>query len=723
MKRTLAILLTALLILSLLAGCSGGAGTTPTAAPAPTEAAAAKPAETAKPAATEKPAATAKPTEAPAATEVPAATEEPAPSETPAEPDHPETRTVTDMKGNVVEIPWEVNTYVESWFAHNAVDLMLDRAEGMLITCANTDTHQWMYIVCPNFWEAQSTTFSTDMSLEEIIAADPDVIFGSNEKYREMFENVGIPFLNCSFNTYETLIQSIRLTAEVFGGEALAIAEDYVDYLSERLDFVSSRVSDIPEEERTTVAHGSSIYELDFDRANTIIDQWITYAGGINAAAEGLEGNLQTISIEQVMEWDPDVLITGRPQSQVDEIMADEVWANLEAVKNHRVYSNPRGVFAWDRYGVEAALQPQWCAKLLYPERFADFDMEEELKNFYIRFFGYALSDRQARKILNYETPELDTEKRTITDLNGNEVEVPIPVKKISTGKLNLTQLTLILAGSDPVANLGDGADASKGTLLNAMFPELEGMTVLTESNMDAEALLLAEPDLVMIYARSTELGENLQNAGFPVAYCNLGNEEELLRTMKIMATALGGSAPMRAEAYETFYRTLMADVAEKSAGLSEEQKPMVAYLRSNGAVCGVNSMPNNWIAAAGGINIGALAGFPQYAAEMSAEDLIMYDPEIIFCESALTLDFLANEAYQKLKAVQNGAVYIVPYGLSCSGLANAENPMVWQWAANLIQPGIYHYDAEQTIRDFFLDFYGYALSDAQLDTILHREG
>ena len=119
-----------------------------------------------------------------------------------------------------------------------------------------------------------------------------------------------------------------------------------MDYLSERLDFVSSRVSDIPEEERTTVAHGSSIYELDFDGANTIIDQWITYAGGINAAAEGLEGNLQTISIEQVMEWDPDVLITGRPQSQVDEIMADEVWANLEAVKNHRVYSNPRGVFA-----------------------------------------------------------------------------------------------------------------------------------------------------------------------------------------------------------------------------------------------------------------------------------------------------------------------------------------------------------------------------------------
>ena len=71
---------------------------------------------------------------------------------------------------------------------------------------------------------------------------------------------------------------------------------------------------------------------------------------------------------------------------------------------------------------------------------------------------------------------------------------------------------------------------------------------------------------------------------------------------------------------------------------------------------------------------------------------------------------------------MKNGKVYIVPYGLSCSGLANAENPLVWQWAANIIQPGVYHYDAEQTIRDFFRDFYGYELSDAQLDTILHRD-
>lgn len=320
----------------------------------------------------------------------------------------PATRTVVDMSGTEVTIPAQVNTYVESWFAHNAVDLMLNKAEGMLVTCVNKNSQPWMYIVCPNFYKAVSTNFSADMNLEEIIAAKPDVVFGSNEKYRDMFTAVGIPFINCSFKTYDEMIRSVQLTAEVFGGEAVDIANRYTAYLKERLDWVAKRVGDIPEEKRTTVAHGNSIYELNFDGANTIIDEWIKYAGGINAAAEGMTGNLQTISMEQVLQWDPDVLITGKPKKQVDQVMSDPAWANLKAVKNGRVYSNPKGVFAWDRYGVESALQPQWCAKLLYPELFEDFDIAQELKNFYHTFFYYELSDQQAQMILNYETPKLD---------------------------------------------------------------------------------------------------------------------------------------------------------------------------------------------------------------------------------------------------------------------------------------------------------------------------
>jgi ABC transporter, substrate-binding protein len=319
-----------------------------------------------------------------------------------------DTRVVTDMKGVQVEIPKEVHTYVESWYAHNEVDLMLNRAEGMAITCVSPEKFPWMYAICPNFYKATSATFATDMNLEEIIAAKPDVVFGSNEDYRAMFNNAGIPYINCMFTTYDELKKSVRLTGEVLGGDAVQKAEDYVKYMEDRVAWVGEKTASIPEDQRATVAHGSSVYELNFDGANTIIDEWIKLSGGVNAAGKEVEGNLKNISLEQVMAWNPDVLITGGQQSEVEKILSDPAWADLNAVKNKKVYTNPKGAFAWDRYGVDTALQPQWCAQILYPDLFKDFSIKDEVKKFYSTFLSYDLSDEEAQMILNNETPNLE---------------------------------------------------------------------------------------------------------------------------------------------------------------------------------------------------------------------------------------------------------------------------------------------------------------------------
>lgn len=319
-----------------------------------------------------------------------------------------ETGTVTDMKGVQVEIPKEVHTYVESWFAHNEMDLMLDGANGMLVTCVSPEKFPWMYAVCPNFYNAKSTDFSADMNLEETIVAKPDVVFGSNDDYRAMFTNAVIPYINCMFSTYDELKKSVKLTAEVFGGDAVKKADEYIDYLDKRTAWVAEKTASIPDDKKLSVAHGSSVYELNFDGGNTIIDEWIKYSGGKNAAGQEVQGNLKNISLEQVMAWDPDVLIAGQPQSEVEKIMSDPAWAELKAVKNKRVYSNPKGAFAWDRYGVDAALQPQWCAQVLYSDLFTDFSIKDEVKKFYSEFLGYNLSDDEAQMILDCKTPDLN---------------------------------------------------------------------------------------------------------------------------------------------------------------------------------------------------------------------------------------------------------------------------------------------------------------------------
>lgn len=315
------------------------------------------------------------------------------------------TRIVVDMKGNEIEIPEKVNTYVDSWFAHNSISVLLKNAEGMVVTCCNPKEHAWMFKVSDNMYKAKFAEFSATMNLEEIISLKPDVVFGSNEKYREMFNNVGLPFINCSFTNFDEMKKSIKLTAEVFGGSAIDKADKYIEYLDKKLKEVKEITDTVHEEDRTTIVHGSTLYEMGVDGKNTIIDEWINYSGGINLAASDIDGNLKTMTLEQLLVWDPDVLITGRDETEVEKIMTDEGWKNLKAVKNNRVYANPRGVFAWDRYGFEEALQFQWCAKILYPELFEYLDIKKELIKFYKDFLGYNLSESDAEKILKHQDP------------------------------------------------------------------------------------------------------------------------------------------------------------------------------------------------------------------------------------------------------------------------------------------------------------------------------
>ena len=84
-----------------------------------------------------------------------------------------------------------------------------------------------------------------------------------------------------------------------------------------------------------------------------------------------------------------------------EKIYENNAYAVTNAVKNKRVYVTPAGVFSWDRYGAEGALQILWVAKTLHPEIFKDIDIAAETKKFYKEFLHYELSDDEVNYILN----------------------------------------------------------------------------------------------------------------------------------------------------------------------------------------------------------------------------------------------------------------------------------------------------------------------------------
>ena len=145
---------------------------------------------------------------------------------------------------------------------------------------------------------------------------------------------------------------------------------------------------------------------LKIDGTKTIIDTWVKYAGGKNAVQK--EGSMIEITAEEIVAADPDIIIVGGADNQkaVEKIYADPVFAGLKAVKNKKVYGNPKGVFSWDRYGAESALQILWAATIIQPELFRDVDVKAQTKAFYKKFMNYDLSDIEFDYILKGLNPD-----------------------------------------------------------------------------------------------------------------------------------------------------------------------------------------------------------------------------------------------------------------------------------------------------------------------------
>lgn len=332
------------------------------------------------------------------------------PSTTPAS--EPASHVITDSAGAAVKVPTAVNRIADSWAAHNEVLQVLGAGDKIVATVLTPKTTPWLYAINPALNGAPTVFTSTTVTTEKLTATRPDVVFVSNNnQLAAKTTELGIPTLQLIFQNFDDLKKVVSTTADVLGPDAQARATAYNSYLDTTLAAVSAKTSAVPTASRPTVLHISTLDPLVIDGTDSIIDSWITTAGGRNAAT--ISGNLKPVSTEQIAQWNPDVIIlgtnaggsAGAGAQTLANLAADPFFGQLAAVRNHRTYVNPAGAFLWDRYGAEEALQVQWAAKFLHPELFPDLDMAAATKSFYTRFLHYDLTDEQARRILAAQNP------------------------------------------------------------------------------------------------------------------------------------------------------------------------------------------------------------------------------------------------------------------------------------------------------------------------------
>ena len=245
------------------------------------------------------------------------------------------------------------------------------------------------------------------LQAEELVKLNPDIVIAADKKNKEELTKNSFTVLYPSFTNHADMKKSISIMAEVIGDDAPKIAQKFNEYFDGNLKRVLSKTDKIAVSDRPKVLHiadGKNL--LKADGTNTIIDEWIRVAGGQNAVSKA--GNMLELNAEEIININPDVIIIGGAKAPeiLKKLYENQVYAGTNAVKNKKVYVNPAGVFSWDRYGAEGALQILWAAKTLHPELFKDINIEAETKKFYKEFLHYDLSDKEVGYILNGLDPE-----------------------------------------------------------------------------------------------------------------------------------------------------------------------------------------------------------------------------------------------------------------------------------------------------------------------------
>lgn len=317
-----------------------------------------------------------------------------------------ETREVTDQAGTKVEIPKNVEKIADLWHANNQVVLLLGGADKLVATTNPIKKNPWFAKVYPGIKDVAAPFNGKDLQVEELMKLNPDVVLTSNDAELKTVRDAGLKGVKVTFKDFNGLRETIKITADVIGGEAPKKAEEYIKYLDENINYISEKMKNVKQDKKVKVLHivsGENLLKV--DGTNTIINEWIELAGAENVVKK--EGNQLELTMEEIVKLDPDVIIIGSNNANeaVKKLKEDKVWATLKAVKAGKVYANPMGTFPWDRYSAEEALQILWAAQKFNPEVFKDLNMVEKTRDFYKRFLSYDLSEEDAKRILNAENP------------------------------------------------------------------------------------------------------------------------------------------------------------------------------------------------------------------------------------------------------------------------------------------------------------------------------
>lgn len=317
-------------------------------------------------------------------------------------------REITDMAGRTVVVPDEIETV----FSSSTVTAIF------MYTLAPDKLLGWNYelneleksIILEEYHDLPNFGMGDSINYEAVIAADPTIAVNVgtiNDKMisdcDKLSKSLGVPVVAVD-GDLSASAEAYRFMGELLGEEEQA--EKLASYAEKT--FADIEKMEVPEDKKVRIYYGNGEDSLETAPAGSAHGQIIDMVNAVNVAdLEMGEGSRVQISAEQLLTWDPDVIVVnGEPKadtsgaSAAEAILANPDYASLKAVQDQQVYGTPNTPFSWmDRpMGPNRIVGIRWLSGLIYPE-YLNYNVDEEVKEFFDLFYHVQLTDEKLENI------------------------------------------------------------------------------------------------------------------------------------------------------------------------------------------------------------------------------------------------------------------------------------------------------------------------------------
>ncbi|MEF8827149.1 MAG: ABC transporter substrate-binding protein [Halapricum sp.] len=263
---------------------------------------------------------------------------------------------------------------------------------------------------------------------------------------------------------------------------------------------------------------------------------------------------------------------------------------------------------------------------------------------------------------------------RTVTDGAGREISLSERVERVVAVGPGALRQVAYLGATDRVVGVEDAeSDWLREVPYNLANPGLREKTVIGSAGPNAggnaEEILSVDPDVIFFYgdpSRAETLQKQTETPVVVLRITGLGGEDErqqLFDTWELVGEILG--IEDQASELETFVAETIDDLGDHISDLDDDERASayagaISYKGAHGLATTRRRFPP--FAFTGVENVASSLDTDAASVQISEETLLTWDPGTIFIDSnnlgRAREDLSNNDAFDRLTAVENGAVY-----------------------------------------------------------------